>query len=77
MRANDLSNFTFVPSGYGVYKVIYTTGRGDRWIALITDMELIDATKNAEWAKAKDIRALRDAVKSNGKHYHKMHNIIY
>jgi hypothetical protein len=43
----------------------------DYWKALITDMEIIDATKNAEWAKSSDIRQLRDMVKRNGTHYNK------
>ena len=49
VRANDLSNFTFQFAGYGHYKVTYKTPmRGDYWIALVTDMTAIDATKNAD-----------------------------
>lgn len=70
MKANDLSQFTFQFVGAGHYKVTYTTpNRGDYYKALITDMELIDNTKNAEWAKLSDIKHLRSVVIRNGSHY--------
>ena len=72
MKANDLSQFEFEQIGSGCYKVKYETRfRGDYWVASITDMTLIDATKNAEWAKLKDIKHLRDVVKAKGAHYGK------
>lgn len=70
MKANDLSNFSFTFAGYGHYKVTYKTGRGDYWRALITDMTIIDATKNAELAKVADIKHLRYLCKLKGTHYH-------
>lgn len=73
MKANDLSGFEFWPTGSGSYKVTYVTpNRGDYWVATINDMTLIDATKNAEWAKLEDIRNLRYVVKSLGIHYSAM-----
>ena len=70
MKANDLHNFSFRLVGSGCYRVTYFTDtRGDYWSALIYDMGLIDATKNAEWAKAKDIEWLRHLVIHNGAHY--------
>lgn len=71
MKANDLSGFTFQFAGAGHYKVTYETRRGDYWTATVTDMPLIDATKNADWAKVADIKALRDTVKRIGSHYSK------
>ncbi|MCQ2348944.1 MAG: hypothetical protein MJZ98_00520 [Paludibacteraceae bacterium] len=68
MKANDLSKFDFVFAGSGHYKVRYTTERGDYYVKLVTDMTIIDATLNAEWAKLEDIKILRDYVKS-GTHY--------
>lgn len=69
-KANDLSGFMFRKTGSGCYQVTYTTPeRGDYWVATINDMPLIDATKNAEWAKMKDIRHLRYVVKLHGIHY--------
>lgn len=72
MKPNDLSCFSFRFVGTGHYKVTYTTPyRGDYWVALITDMTLIDATKNAEYAKSTDIQRLRGVVKRLGAHYSK------
>lgn len=70
MKANDLSQFSFRLVCAGHYRVTYTTERGDFYIALVTDMPIIDATKNAEYAKLSDIKHLRNIVKRNGKHYH-------
>ena len=70
MKANDLSNFSFLLVGSGHYRVTYKTERGDFWRALITDMTIIDATKNAEWAKGADIKHLRYLCKLKGTHYH-------
>lgn len=70
MKANDLSGFSFQFAGNGHYRVSYTTPqRGDYWVAVINDMTIIDATKNAEWAKRRDIEHLRDLVKFKGIHY--------
>lgn len=70
MKANDLSNFCFTKVSAGCYRVTYTTPkRGDYWAAMVNDMTIIDATKNAEYAKAADIAHLRDVVKANGVHY--------
>lgn len=71
MKANDLSKFSFNFVGSGHYMVTYSTERGDYYKALITYMPIIDATKNAEWAKLCDIKELRSMVVRNGSHYHK------
>lgn len=69
-RSDDLHSFSFRFQSYGAYVVTYTTDRrGDYWKARIEDMMLIDATKNADVARVKDIQALYDAVKRNGTHY--------
>jgi hypothetical protein len=70
MKANDLHNFRFELKGSGCVRVTYFTDkRGDFWRAYIDDMDIIDATKNAEWAKAKDIEWLRYIVIRQGAHY--------
>lgn len=62
--------FSFRFAGFGQYVVTYTTPtRGDYWRACITDMSLIDDTKNAEKPTGAALRRLRDAVKLNGTHY--------
>lgn len=71
MKPNDLSNFQFRFLSAGHYRVTYTTQRGDYWVSLVTDMQLIDNTKNADWAKGVDIERLRNYVKINGAHYGK------
>lgn len=70
MKANDLHNFSFRRVASGCYHVTYTTEfRGDCWEADINDMALIDATLNAEYAKAADIDWLRKVVRRKGSHY--------
>lgn len=70
MKANDLHNFRFEAVSGGCYKVTYTTDeRGDYWTACIDEMSIIDKTKNAMWAKTKDIKWLRYLVKKRGAHY--------
>lgn len=69
-KANDLSGFQFRFAGAGHYEVTYTTPkRGDYYVATINDMGIIDATYNAEWAKAKDIQHLHYLVRLHGTHY--------
>lgn len=70
MKANDLSMFKFLKVSSGAYRVQYETKRGDYYVARIEDMTLIDATKNAEYAKCRDIQNLKNAVKRLGTHYH-------
>lgn len=70
MKANDLSQFTFKKISSGCHRVTYKTlVRGDYWSADITCMPLIDATRNADYAKAEDIEHLRNVVKAQGDHY--------
>ena len=72
----DLSQFSFSFTGYGHYKVTYTTKRGDYYKATITDMETIDNTKNSDNPKQKDIKIVRDMIKRTGTHYSKNGEII-
>lgn len=61
-----LSDFSFTMTGYGRYKVTYTSPvTGKKWTRETTNMPLIDATKNAdEKPKQKDLDALKAVVKS-------------
>lgn len=57
-------HFTFRPGGYGRYKVTYESpATGKKWTAETTDMPLIDATKNAESPKRKDLDLLKRICK--------------
>lgn len=62
-------DFEFELLGYGVYRVIYTSPvTGKKWIATTKNMPLIDATKNAEDPKRKDLEQLKKMCK-DGKVY--------
>lgn len=58
----SISDFQFVPAGYGCYRVQYSSKKRT-YSGLITDMTLIDATKNADEPRRKDLEALKKAVK--------------
>jgi hypothetical protein len=61
----SLRDFDFKFSGHGHYKVTYTSPKtGKKWTALITHMPLIDATKNAETPKVKDLKTLKEVCKT-------------
>lgn len=62
MKRNRISlrDFSFMPAGHGRYLVTYTSpATGKEWTATITDMTLIDATKNSPDPKAKDLEWLK------------------
>lgn len=61
----SISDFSFSPSGYGHYKVTYTSPvTGKTWSKTTSNMPLIDATKNADDPKRKDLEALKFLVKN-------------
>lgn len=67
----NVADFTFSPAGYGHCKVTYTSPKtGKKWALTIDDMSLIDATKNEENPKRKDLEALRRRIKAAYKCYH-------
>lgn len=60
-----LRDFTFEYVSPGHYYVTYTSPlTGKKWARLVTDMELIDATKNTDNPKKKDLIILKKYVKS-------------
>ena len=61
----EITDFTFLPSGYGHYKVTYRSPiTGKEWTRVTNDMPLIDATKNADTPKRKDLEQLKSVCKS-------------
>ena len=60
-------DFDFEIAGHGYYKVTYTSpATGKRWTTTTTttnNMPLIDATKNAEEPKRKDLEELKRICK--------------
>ena len=61
----SLYDFDFTLSGYGRYKVTYTSASGKSYTAIITDMTVIDSTKNSDSPKAKDLKVLKDICITN------------
>lgn len=60
-----MNDFEFKFTGYGHYKVTYTSPKtGKKWSKTTTDMELIDATKNSDAPKKKDLLTLKRMCKS-------------
>ena len=61
-----ISDFSFVPSDYGHYKVTYTSPTtGKQWTKTTSNMPLIDATKNADEPKQRDLNELKRFLKYN------------
>jgi len=59
-----ISDFSFKFTGYGHYLVTYTSHKtGKQWSRTITDMTIIDATKNEDTPKRKDLEQLKRIVK--------------
>jgi hypothetical protein len=55
-----LSDFSFQFTGYGHYKVTFTSPKtGKKYTKTTSDMQLIDATKNAESPKINDLNTLK------------------
>jgi len=60
----SISDFNFSPSGYGHYKVTFISPKtGKEWTTITNNMPLIDATKNAEYPKVKDLNNLKSLCK--------------
>lgn len=54
------SDFDFSIVSYGRYKVTYTSPTtGKKWSCQVTDMEVIDGTKNEDRPKQKDLEILK------------------
>lgn len=59
-----IHDFYFQFAGYGHYKVTYTSPvTGKQWSVTTSDMSLIDATKNADEPKRKDLEYLKRLCK--------------
>jgi hypothetical protein len=59
-----LSDFAFVFSGYGHYKVIYTSPiTGKKWENITNNMPLIDNTKNCDSPKQNELECLKRMCK--------------
>ena len=61
----SITDFNFEFSGHGHYKVSYTYPSGKTITSTINHMPLIDATKNADEPKKKDLIDLKRTIKFN------------
>lgn len=60
MKKISITDFKFEFAGYGHYKVTYISPvTGKSWTTVTSNMPLIDATKNAESPKRKDLETLK------------------
>ena len=60
-----LSDFTFRFASYGHYEVIYMSPiTSKEWSMVTSDMTLIDAVKNSDVPKLKDLNQLKKLCKS-------------
>ena len=67
MKTQTISkaDFQFFKSGHGHYKVIYESPvTGKRWAKVTDYMPLIDATKNEDAPKRKDLEMLKFICKN-------------
>lgn len=61
----SLSDFNFKFTGYGHYKVTYTSPiTGKQWTTTTNNMPLIDDTKNSDNPKIKDLKRLKFICKN-------------
>jgi len=61
----EKSDFQFTFSGFGRYIVTYTSPKTNKkWSRIITDMSIIDATKNEEYPRLKDLNELKLIIKN-------------
>ena len=64
-RAIEKSDFSFRFVGHGHYKVTYYSPTIiSSWSKIVTDMQLIDLTKNEDYPKKKDLIQLKRFVKN-------------
>jgi len=63
----QITDFQFQFSGYGHYKVFYTSPTNSTWVTTTSNMPLIDATKNEDNPKQKDLEQLKRLCKQGSK----------
>lgn len=64
MRSIDITDFDFNFLGKGSYEVTFTSRKtGKQYTSRITDMEIIDLTKNEDEPKVKDLNSLKRLCK--------------
>jgi hypothetical protein len=65
MESITLSDFTFVPAGFGAYHITYQSPKtGKKWTKYVTDMQIVDLTKNANPPLKSNLIRLKRICKS-------------
>lgn len=60
----SIRDFSFRRAGDGHYYVTYySPNTGNSWSKIISDMTIIDATKNEDFPKKKDLEYLKKLIK--------------
>jgi hypothetical protein len=61
----QINNFSFEFTGYGHYKVTYTSpSTGKQWTKTLDNMGIIDKTKNADYPTVASLNQLKKLVKT-------------
>ena len=71
MKSKDLSQLEIRQVGHGLYRVKYTTKRGDFYVAETNDVELIERAQDFAFRTSADIKRLTDHVRLMGDHFRK------
>ena len=77
MKTKDLSQFEIRQVGYGLYRVKYTTNRGDYYVVKTNNLELIEKAQDFAFRKNADIKRLTDHVRLMGDHFRKNREEIF
>lgn len=65
IQKTSINDFYFLFVGHGLYKVTYTSPKTNKKYArIITNMEIIDLTKNENKPKLKDLNTLKRICKA-------------
>ena len=71
VKRKDLSQLEIVQVGYGLYRVKYTTNRGDYYVVKTNNLELIEKAQDLAFRTNADIKRLTDHVRVMGDHFRK------
>ena len=64
-QKTSINDFYFLFVGYGIYKVTYISPKtSKKYARIITDMQIIDLTKNEDNPKLKDLNTLKRICKT-------------
>ena len=71
MKRKDLSQLEIRQIAFGLYRVKYTTNRGDYYVVKTNNIELIEKAQDFAFRTNADIKRLTDHVRMMGGHFRK------